>query len=93
MGLRTKEEIDAEMTQLAEARKFIPNLHKHSLDAQVWVLTELPTHDEIFDKYGEENNPEDFDQEQLDAVLEAERWLRQESDEAPSVNWQEFKNC
>lgn len=92
MTIRTKEERDQELLELAECRKFVPNLHKHSLDAQVWVITEVPTHDEIFDKYGEESDPENFDQEQLDAVLEAERWLNSEVDEAPHVNWQEFKN-
>jgi len=92
MALRTKEEIAAELVELAQCRMFIPNFHKHTLDAQVWVLEELPTHDEIFDKYGEESTGEEFDQELLDGVIEAEQWLKNESEEAPNVNWQEFKN-
>lgn len=92
MNMRTKEEIDAELVRLAECRIFIPNFHKHSLDAQVEVLEGRMTHSEIFDKWSEETLGEDFDQQQLDAVIEAEQWMAGESDEAPNVNWQELKN-
>lgn len=92
MALRSKEEIDTELARLAECRKYIPNYHKSTLDAQVEVLTERMTHGEIFDKWSEEALLEDFDQELLDGVIEAENWMYGNSDEAPHVNWREFKN-
>ncbi|AJD82945.1 hypothetical protein PJWF_00051 [Achromobacter phage JWF] len=92
MGMRTNEEIGGELNRLAECRKFIPNMLKHCLDAQVEVLEGRMTHNEIFDKWGEESTGEDFDQQLLDAVVEAETWMIEQCDEAPNVNWQEFKN-
>ncbi|WKV22055.1 hypothetical protein Phage2-1_00054 [Achromobacter phage 2-1] len=91
MIMRTKEEIDTELVRLAECRIFIPNFHKHSLDAQWKFLEGRLSNNDIFDKWGEEALGEDFDQQQLDAVIEAANGSC-ESDEAPNVNWQELKN-
>ena len=92
--MKTKEQIDAEIEAL---RKMKPSVrrrsafgddHHHAIEAQISVLRETMSVDEIYDAYGDEDAYE-FEQNVLDEAINAHDWMMGvlAEDTAPSVDW------
>lgn len=93
--MRTKDEIDAEAARLEAMKPTVRKCsgfgdnHHNAIDAQVQVLREGMSNDDIFDAWGDEEIDE-FEQNVLDAAIQAQDWMRGDTDEAPSVEWQDL---
>ena len=92
--MKTNEQIDAEIEAL---RKMKPNVrrrsgfgddHHHAIEAQMSVLREKMSIDEIYEAYGDEDADE-FEQNVLDEAIAAHDWMMGglAEDNAPSVGW------
>jgi len=92
--MKTKEQIDTEIETL---RKMKPNVrrrsafgddHHHAIEAQMSVLREMMSTDNIYDAYGDESADE-FEQNVLDEAINARDWMMGElaEDNAPSAGW------
>lgn len=92
---KTQEQIDAEVAALVavkpkvrETNAFGDDNHA-AIDAQLAVLRERMSHDDVYDAYGDEDS-EEFDQHTLDAALSAHDWMvgTLAADEgSPSEGW------
>lgn len=85
-------------TEIATLFELKPNVRQYSgfgddhhaaIEAQVSVLEQSMTTDDVYDSFGDEA-ADDFAQNVLDEALRAADWLEGETDEAPSVGWQDL---
>lgn len=93
MTERSQQEIAEEVKALKALKSTVREFtgfgdSNHSaIDAQIAVLEELQSHDDIYDLYGEnEDEGLEADQHCLDAALSAYSWLNEGGD-APSKGW------
>lgn len=93
--MKTNEQINTEITTLREMK---PNVREYTafgdsnhdaIEAQVDVLREHMSTDDVYDRFGEDafEDEDEFCQSDLDAALSAQQWLCGESEEAPSAGW------
>lgn len=93
--MRTLSQIEAEINALKTIK---PNVlkgsnfsgnHHDAIDAQIHVLENRTSINEIYDTYGDEGL-EDFAQNVLDSAIEAHEWLQLDAKPSLADEWQEL---
>lgn len=89
---KTDAEIDAEIKALEAAKLTVRKRNgfgddNHAaIDAQIRVLRERMTNDDIYDAFEDADDPEN--RHELDAAIEAHEWMTGASDEpSPAQGW------
>jgi len=92
---KTEDQINAEIAALValkpkvrERTAFGDDNHA-AIDAQLAVLRERMSSDEVYDAYGDEDSDE-FDQHTFDAALSAHDWMSgtlASDEDAPAASW------
>lgn len=96
--MKTNAEIDSEVALLKAMKPKVRKLnafgdnHHTAIDAQINVLEQRMTSDQLHDAYGADAMGEDFDENEFAAALIAHDWMtfQAASDDTPSSNWQEL---
>ena len=93
--MKTANQIQAEADTLElmkpKVRKFsgFGDNHHNAIDAQIAVLRDDLSEDQIYDSYGD-NTADEFEQNVLDEALFARQWMDGEEENAPSVEWKDL---
>lgn len=93
--MRSQDEIDTEAKKLEEMKPTVRRCssfgdnHHDAIDAQVRVLRERMSEDDIYSEFGDEGM-DDFAQNVLDEALEARWWMCGDNDTAPSEAWKDL---
>lgn len=88
MHMKTRSEIESEIAALEAVKLRIPHTtafgdsNHDAIDAQVEVLQEEMTEDDIYEKW-----PDDTDMHTRTAAQEAQQWMDGESEDVPSADW------
>lgn len=92
---KTDEQINAEIEALKAVKPSVRKVsafgddNHEAIDAQIRVLTERMSLDDVYDAWGDEDSDE-FEQHLLDAALEARDWMtgaRAANEGSPSEGW------
>jgi hypothetical protein len=100
--MRSKDEINLEVQTLENMKPNVRQFSKFSMygddhhaaiDAQIYVLSNHVSEDDMYETYGESNedlDDSDFEQHVLDAAIEAYDWKMCRSDALPSESWKDL---
>lgn len=89
----TNDQIAEEIQDLTALKNVVPPETKFGdnnhagIDVQILVLSTGMTHDQIYDRWGQEDSEDCYDEHKLDLALQASMWMRGESSEIPSTGW------
>lgn len=99
MSTKIKPTDDQVVAEIALLQELKPKVRQRSafgddnhaaIGAQIDVLQDRMSMDDVYDSYGEEAAGDEFDQYVLDNALHAHDWLHGESasdEESPAVSW------
>lgn len=91
--MKTRVEIDTEAATLEKMKPTVRQRsgfgddHHETIDAQIQVLRDCMSHDDIYDAWGDEDM-EKLAQNVLDAAIAAHEWMTGRNKEAPNLGWQ-----